>query len=194
MNNIIQLGLRLLIVCALSAGGLALLNAKTSPIIAEYKRMEQEQARKEVMPAASAGSFVLRDSATDLPYYEAYSNPEGKQLVGYVFNTMGKGYSSTVETVVGVDLQWKITGIKVTSQQETPGLGTKSTEIRYGENDPWFQRQFKSRPAELIKVDKDGGEIQSITGASITSRTITDAIRHNTKLLKGKVTVREKRS
>jgi len=188
------LGVRLLIVCVLSAGGLALLNAKTSPIIAEYKRMEQEQARKEVVPAASAGLFVLRDSSTDLPYYEAYSDPEGIQLVGYVFNTVGKGYSSTMETVVGVDLQWKITGIKVTFQQETPGLGTKSTEIRYGETDPWFQRQFKSKPAELIKVDKDGGEIQSITGATITSRTITDAIRNNTKLLKEKVTAREKRS
>ena len=194
MNNIINLGVRLLIVCAISAGGLALLNAKTSPIIAEYKRMEQELARKEVMPTASGGVFVLKDSTGDLPYYEAYSDPAGTQLVGYVFTTAQKGYSSTVETVVGVDLQWKIAGIKVTSQQETPGLGTKSTEIKYGEKDPWFQRQFRTKPAELIKVDKDGGDIQSITGATITSRTITDAIRNNTKLLKEKITAREKRS
>jgi electron transport complex protein RnfG len=194
MKYIIDLGIRLLMVCAVSAGGLALLNAKTSPIIAEYRRMEQVLARREVMPTAAQGVFVLEDSTGDLPYYEAYSDPAGKQLVGYVFSTSNKGYSSNVETVVGVDLQWKITGIKVTSQQETPGLGSKSTEIKYGEKDSWFQRQFKNKLADIIKVDKDGGDIQSITGATITSRAITDAIRNKTKLLKDKLSSREKRS
>ena len=181
MGYIIRLGIILMLVCCISAGGLALLNSKTAPIIAEYKRLEQERARLEVMPDAASGIFVLKDSAHVLPYYKAYIDSEQTELLGYVFTAAGNGYSSVVETVVGVDLDWNITGTKVTSQQETPGLGTKSVEIRYGEDDPWFQRQFKGKSARKIMVDKDGGEIVSITGATITSRTITDAIRHCTE-------------
>ena len=187
MGYIVRLGIILMIVGCISAGGLALLNTQTAPVIAEYKRMEQERARLEVMPEAELGVFVLKDSSSSLPYYEAYADSEATELVGYVFTAMGNGYSSVVETVVGVNLDWVINGIKVTSQQETPGLGTKSVEIRYGEDDPWFQRQFKGKPARQVMVDKDGGEIVSITGATITSRTISDAIRRNANIIQEKI-------
>jgi len=187
MGYVIRLAVILMFVGGVSAGGLALLNGKTAPIIAEYKRMEQEQARLDVMPDAEFGVFVLRDSSSTLPYYEAYADSDAIQLLGYVFAASGNGYSGTVETVVGVDTSWNITGIKVISQQETPGLGTKAVEIRYGEKEPWFQRQFERKSASTVMVDKDGGEIVSITGATITSRTISNAIRNNANLLKEKV-------
>jgi electron transport complex protein RnfG len=191
MGYVVRLGIILMVVGCISAGGLALLNSRTAPIIAEYKRMEQERARLEVMPGAEFGVFVLRDSASALPYYEAYADSEATELLGYVFTAAGNGYSSLVETVVGIDLDWNITGIKVISQQETPGLGTKAVEVRYGEDKPWFQEQFRNKPSLGIMVDKDGGEIVSITGATITSRTISDAIRNGANSLKEKVPVRE---
>ncbi len=188
MGYIIRLGVILTIVACISAGSLALLNTHTAPLIAEYQRMERLRARREVMPGAEMGIFVLKDSSSTLPYYEAYPDSEAIELLGWVFSAAGQGYSSVIVTVVGVDLDWNINGIKVISQLETPGLGTKAVEIRYGEHDPWFQRQFKKKPAIELMVDKDGGEIVSITGATITSRTITDAIRNQAKLLKNKVT------
>jgi len=188
MGYVIRLALILMFVGGVSAGGLALLNARTAPIITEYKRLEQEQARLDVMPEAEFGVFVLKDTSSSLPYYEAYADSDLAQLLGYVFGASGNGYSSTVETVVGVDISWNIIGIKVISQQETPGLGTKAVEIRYGEKDSWFQRQFAGKSARSVMVDKEGGEIVSITGATITSRAISDAIRINANLLRERVT------
>ena len=52
----------------------------------------------------------------------------------------------------------------------------QSEEIRKEESVPWWQRQFQGLMARNLKVDKDGGSIQSITGATITSRAITDAV------------------
>ena len=53
MGYVIRLGIILMVVACISAGGLALLNTQTAPIIEEYKRMEQERARLEVMPEAA---------------------------------------------------------------------------------------------------------------------------------------------
>ena len=63
-------------------------------------------------------------------------------------------------------------------QQETPGLGSKVEEVLPGESDAWFTRQFKNKKlVDNISVTADGGTIDSITGATITSRAITDSIR-----------------
>ena len=78
--------------------------------------------------------------------------------------------------MVGVDSLGAIQGMKVLKQVETPGLGTKVEEIKYGEEDPWFTRQFLSKQADQVAVDKDGGDIQSITGATISSRALTQSV------------------
>ena len=62
------------------------------------------------------------------------------------------------------------------SQVETPGLGTKVEEVKYGEDDPWFTRQFLGKTANAVAVDKDGGDIQSITGATISSRALAKSV------------------
>ena len=62
-------------------------------------------------------------------------------------------------------------------------LGAKATEIKPGEETPWFQQQFAGKSPVDIKVDKDGGQIVSITGATITSRTVTTSIQKGFDLL-----------
>ena len=103
--------------------------------------------------------------------------------VGYAVVAYGRGYSSTIQTLVGVEKSGEITGIEILFQQETPGLGAKAEEVRYGETDSWFQRQFKGASGIEIAVDKDGGEIQSITGATITSQAITNSIKSEVEWL-----------
>jgi electron transport complex protein RnfG len=78
--------------------------------------------------------------------------------------------------------------MKVLSQVETPGLGTKVEEVKYGDEDPWFTQQFLQKSAATLAVDKDGGEIQSITGATISSRALTKSVvAAYEKLLKDKM-------
>ncbi len=194
MAYILRLTVILMVVAGIAAGALALVNMKTRPIIEEYKRMEQAKARAEVMKEGR--KFVLKDSSSTLPYYEVYSDDEGIELIGYVFNAAGKGYSSTILSVTGVDTAFNLLGIKITYQQETPGLGAKCQEILYGESDSWFQRQFfkefytkkgKSPLSALtVACDKDGGKIHSITGATITGRAISNSIKQASLEIKEK--------
>jgi Na+-translocating ferredoxin:NAD+ oxidoreductase subunit G len=195
MSYIIKLTVILMVISGIAAGSLALVNSKTFPIIAEHKIKEQENARQEVMKEGA--KFLLCDSASSLPYYRVYADENETELIGYIITAVGKGYSSDIETVTSLDTTFHIIGIKIISQKETPGLGTKSQEIIYGEKDPWFQRQFLknylenqgSQPLDALTlaVDKDGGQIHSITGATITSRAISNSIKNGAITLKEKL-------
>ena len=207
MSNIFKLAAILGLITVIAAGSLALVNQATKPRIEAYKAQQQIQARrevlptaqegvyvcteevhacKEVLPAAKEGVHVLTDEGSDFPYCVGYARADTTEPVGCVLLASGKGYSSTIEMVVGVDLAGALTGISIVSQQETPGLGAKITEIRYGESEPWFQAQFKGKTVTQLSVDKDGGAIDSITGATISSRAVTDGVRSALKRLEAK--------
>ena len=90
--------------------------------------------------------------------------------------------------MVGVDTSGAITGVIVLFQQETPGLGARIEEIRHGETTPWFTRQFIGKLAsDTFAVAKDGGDIDSIKGATISSRTVAESIGQGLHTLQIKV-------
>ena len=72
--------------------------------------------------------------------------------------------------MVGVNTDLIIEKIKIISQAETPGLGANCEK-------PEFQEQFSGKQKTEMKVDKDGGTIVSLTGATITTRTIANSIK-----------------
>ncbi|MCK5738803.1 FMN-binding protein, partial [bacterium] len=76
-----------------------------------------------------------------------------------------------------------IQGLKIIHQVETPGLGTKIEEIRYGDENPWFQQQFLNKTAAEVALTKDkaSGTITAITGATISSRAVTNSIANELK-------------
>ena len=72
--------------------------------------------------------------------------------------------------MVGIDSDGKVTGISVISaSSETPGLGARSTE-------PEFQAQFADQVGTEVAVAKDGGSIDALTGATITSRAVSEGV------------------
>jgi electron transport complex protein RnfG len=79
--------------------------------------------------------------------------------------------------MVGVNPDLTINKIKVISQQETPGLGANCEAAD-------FQARFMGLSEAQMKVDKDGGDVKSITGATITTRAITNSIRAGLETLK----------
>ncbi|UCD32142.1 MAG: FMN-binding protein, partial [Desulfobacterales bacterium] len=87
------------------------------------------------------------------------------------FESFGKGYGGEVGLMVGVDLDNdKIIGVGVTTHSETPGLGAQAKD------DPTFVSQFKGFAiAEPAKVTTDGGKINAMSGATITSRAVCSA-------------------
>ena len=187
MKDIIKLGGILMVITAIAAAGLAKVYSVTKPLIEEQKRLALERALTNALPTADKDAIFPVGQEDNISYYKGYTTADTSEFVGYAYVAYGPGYSSVIETMVGVDTLGKIIGMKVLSQVETPGLGTKVEEIKYGENDPWFQRQFIDKNAARIAVDKDGGEIMSITGATISSRALTKSVVAGYEMLKNEL-------
>lgn len=90
---------------------------------------------------------------------------------GIAFETSGKGYSGDVGLMVGIDVKDnKLLGVGVTTHSETPGMGARA------KTDPGFVAQFKDATLEQpFKVTQDGGAVNAISGATITSRAVANA-------------------
>ncbi len=176
MKDIYKLGGLLMLITAIAATALAGIYNVTKPRIEEQKALALDRALTIALPGIPRDAIVAVENNDEVLYYKGYETPQQENLVGYAFVAYGPGYSSVIETMVGVDSTGSILGMKVLSQVETPGLGTKVEEIKYGEDTPWFTRQFINKRAAEVEVDKDGGDIQSITGATISSRALTRSV------------------
>jgi len=195
MKNILRLGIVMTIVSLLSAFLLAELYSITKPKIEIQKMAKTMEALKLVLPDAKVlvpvtkkipvkdGEGNLLFEKDEIIYYQAYAKEDSSQLVGYAFKSVGNGYSSLIETMIGIDSAGQITRIKILSQKETPGLGTLSEDSEKFTGKKWSTQQFEGKTYEQLKVDKDGGEIVSITGATITSRAITNSIKSKLETL-----------
>ncbi|MGQ9811696.1 MAG: FMN-binding protein [bacterium] len=119
----------LALITLIASLALGLVYQKTEPKIAQQKVAEEAEAMRLVLPEASCGIFVKCGTDT-FTFYKGYRKPDTTGFVGYVIKTSCKGYSSTIETLVGVGSDGSIRGLKILSQQETPGLGTRIAEVK----------------------------------------------------------------
>lgn len=174
MKEIVKPSLILLIITAVAALLLGVVSETTKEAIAAQTAKTEQTAMEAVLPGENLEFETLVDASkmtdsekADLGIVVKVSKAlSGGQLYGYVITTAPSGFGGAVNTMVGVDAENTITGLRVLSHAETPGLGAKSTE-------PSFYEQFTGKSGTLA-VTKDGGEINAITSATITSRTVTD--------------------
>ena len=99
--------------------------------------------------------------------YEAY---DGGDLIGYGAMAEVQGMQDILTLAVGVDPDFVVTGVVVVSQKETPGIGDKV------QKDEGFTAQFAGVGLDGLKLSDDGGEIDGISGATISSRYVTDGV------------------
>jgi electron transport complex protein RnfG len=131
-------------------------------------------AIKEVVPEFdnNPNEEMYRLPTGDGDSLDVYPAKKNNEIVGYAVNTYTKkGFSGNVSLVAGFKPDGTIFNITVLEQKETPGLGAKMTE-------PSFKNQFNDKnPAEFsMKVKKDGGQVDAITAATISSRAFCDAV------------------
>lgn len=100
--------------------------------------------------------------------YTIYSDDT---LVGYAFLATGKGYGGDIDILVGLEDAQTLKGITIVAQSETPGLGSKIIESS-------FVSEFVGANIDDIFLKKDGGQIDAITGASISSEAVVDVVRN----------------
>ncbi|MBN2001607.1 RnfABCDGE type electron transport complex subunit G [candidate division KSB1 bacterium] len=175
MKDVLKIGGILLAITVIAAAALSGVYSVTKPLIEDAKQKEQDAALTVALAGADT-SGIYKVENEEYVYYEGFTERERQNLIGYAFITSKYGYSSDIVTMVGVDTAGTIIGIKVLSQQETPGLGTRIAEKAYGETKTWVQKQFEGKTAMGCAVDKDGGSIISITGATISSRAVTNSV------------------
>ena len=173
MMYYIKLGGILLIISVIATGILAYVNSVTEPKIIALKAAEAVKSREALIPGADFEEVKVSD---DFSYFIAYKKGS-KELLGYTFTAGKTGYSSKVLTMAGLDPQFNIINIKVIDQAETPGLGANCTA-------PSFSDQFKGKTQEQMLVDKDGGPIKSLSGATITTRAIANSLMEQIQVLK----------
>jgi electron transport complex protein RnfG len=158
------------LVASLALGGIY--NMTKEPIALAIKA-KQESAIKEVLPEFDSLTYykVMPENGKDsLVINLAY---KGDTLVGTAINTYSNiGYGATqIQLMVGFLPNTTIQNISVIQQNETPGLGTKMKE-------PKFKDQFNGKkPGDFkLKVKKDGGQVDAITAATVSSRAFCDAV------------------
>lgn len=160
----IRLTLVLALITCCAAFALGFVYQSTAPKIEEQKRITDVLARRNALPEAACGAFVLIE-ADGFEYHEGYRGADTTGFVGYVVKASGRGYSSTIETIVGVDPMGRITGLKVTNQQETPGLGTKIVEVKSTKTvlDAIKEAAGKGRPPRVsVDVTDSEGTVRCI--------------------------------
>jgi len=169
MNKIFKLTLILCLVCAITAGVLGVVNELTYDRIQEQNRIKTENAYKHVLLAQGYEDIGYEDVPGGI--IDKISRGTGGE--GYVVELTFSGAQGNITLAVGVDSQLLCSGISVISHSETSGLGAVAASS--SEKGVEWRSQFVGQGAD-VAITKAGGHIEAISGATITSRSIAEAV------------------
>lgn len=161
MKYILRLTLTLLLITAVVAGLLAFVNELTAGRIDELTRQKAEQAMREVLPAQD---YTPLDAALPQGVTEAYRAGDA----GYVVRVAPNGFGGAIDLMVGVRADGTVNGVAVIAHSETASLSANCTREE-------FRAQYAGG-AGPFAVGQDGGTIEALTGATVTSRAVTDGV------------------
>jgi electron transport complex protein RnfG len=182
MRSTARLIFALTITCLGSALALAAIHGLTEAPIEEQKRLATMRAVQEALPPFDNDPVVdtcqvilEEDEVGAEKMLTVYLGRQGKTITGAAFPVFGEGYGGLIHIMVGINLEGEISGIKVLEHLETPGLGAKIEE-------PSFTDQFKDKSLENstlvngnLAVKKDGGDLDALTGATISPQGVAMA-------------------
>ncbi len=181
MNEGIKMVVVLVVVSVLSATSLSIVYEKTKPIIEEVKGGELKESLKEVFPDANyfqddvSSELISTEKEGIKKVFNAYDEKDNK--IGVVLLIDRMGFGGTIKILGGLELRTdEITGMKIVEHLETPGLGERISK-------PEFLNQFLGKSTK-IKAE----EVDAITGATISSTAVIDAVTENLNKMSGYIT------
>ncbi|MFO7688323.1 MAG: RnfABCDGE type electron transport complex subunit G [Desulfobacterales bacterium] len=174
MREMIQMVVVLTILSCVSGGLLASIRNETKEKI-EYQQLVfvKGPAIRSILQGSSndpiTDRFKVQDGETERSFFVGVFDGKASTVT---FETSGKGFGGDIGVMVGVNLDDdKIVGVGVTTHSETPGIGSKA------KTDAAFSAQFKGMPLkDTFKVKTEGGQVDSLSGATITSRGVSAAL------------------
>lgn len=158
---VLRLTLTLFLITTIVAGLLGLVNYVTADTIAEQIAQKAENAMRQVLEADGYEPLDVPEDSAVTAAYRAGDK-------GYVVRVAPNGFGGAIDMMVGVDKAGAVTGVAIVSQSETASLGANCTRED-------FRAQFTGKSGTL-SVSKDGGEIEALTGATVTSRAVTEGV------------------
>jgi len=201
-RDMLKIAINLVVIYIIGGLIIAIVYGITSPIMFKKQKEEKEAALKTMMPEADMieklGDWEPHEKHAE--YYIAKTCEEEKvekikdeetgdlkeikkcikdRSIGYVVESYGKGYSSYINVLISVDANFVVKKVSILHHAETPGLGDEIEK-------DYFLNQFIGKTIEHLIVEKRPTEenIQAITGATISSRAVTeDAVKNAVKML-----------
>jgi Na+-translocating ferredoxin:NAD+ oxidoreductase subunit G len=168
-STLLNMVLSLVLISVVMSAALAFVYEKTKGPIETASKQKEMNAIKQVLPEFDndpASARVEKDGVI------VYRMTRKNEPVGYAVKTFtDKGFGGHAEMMAGFLPDGRIYNIIILQHRETPGLGTKMAE-------PYFSKQFMGKnPASFkLKVKKDGGQVDAITAATVSSRAYCDAL------------------
>jgi len=174
MREMLKMIIVLTALCSFSGGLLAALRNETMEKI-ENQQLEfvKGPAIRNILKGSAndpiADRFKIKDGETEKSFFVGKFDGKAETVV---FESTGKGFGGDIGLMVGVNVaNDKIVGVGVTTHSETPGIGSRA------QTDPRFAAQFKGLSLTGdFKVKNDGGQVDAISGATVTSKGIAVAV------------------
>lgn len=205
-KDMLKITINLVVIYVIGGLIMAFVYAKTSPIMFIKAKEEKEAALKLMMPEADKIAVLgtWEPHGKHAEYYAAQKCGELRTLsitdektgevkeetecldpvdIGYIVEGFGKGYSSYIHLLASVDKNFIVQKISILGHGETPGLGDEIEK-------DYFLNRFKGKSVDNLVVIKreTSDKIQAITGATISTRAVTeDGVRNGVIMLKEKL-------
>ncbi|MDR1410067.1 MAG: RnfABCDGE type electron transport complex subunit G [Oscillospiraceae bacterium] len=175
MKKVVIPAIALTAICLVCVVALAITNSFTRQRIEDINNSHQESVMYQLIPSASdfgerENRTIKEDSGTfDVSFYIARGSKG--ELLGYVFLTSATGYGGEISVMTATDMKAKVLGVELLALSETPGLGMKAQNSD-------FLEQFVNKVTgiAITKEAPRDNKIQAITGATITSKAVTQAV------------------
>ena len=168
-STLINMILSLVLISMTMSAALGFVYLKTKGPIEAASRQKEIDAIKNVVPPFDSDPLANRMEKNGLVIYQLSKE---NRLAGFAIKTYtDRGFGGHIEIMAGFLPDGTINQVVVLSHKETPGLGTKMT-------DPVFSKQFLGKNPDnfMLKVKKDGGQVDAITAATVSSRAYCDAL------------------
>ncbi len=182
MREMIKMVVVLTLLCTFSGGLLAAIRGGTKEKI-EYQQLKfvKGPAIKAILEGSSndpiVDRFKIKDGKIERSFFVGIFDGKASAVA---FESFGKGFGGDIGLMVGVNIEDdNIIGAGVTTHNETPGVGSRA------KSDPGFSAQFKGLSIkDTFKVKTDGGQVDAVSGATVTSRGVTVAATEAGKIYK----------
>ena len=173
--SVLLIGLRLLLICAVVAGIISFVYAVTKP--------KAEANLKAAKDAAISEIFGASDASDGKDGFYTVRYGENLAATGYCVESVAGGFGGDLTLMVGFDAKGKILGVSIVSHSETPGLGARVNDANYLSQYAGKSGEQKLDTTDDAIVGGNNGQVDAISGATISSRAVLSAVNKATERL-----------